>query len=261
MSGKRSKFIVYGLVLLTAFLLLFVRQDLLSPFKFSLVRFLNIPVRLIAYPVREVKKIVLYHRTYEEWKRLSRQNEMLRQRLASQDEILKENNRLAQLLKFQRRLVYSSAAANVIGRDPTRWNAAVILDRGLADGVDIGMPVVSALGVVGKVVEAGVDQSEAILVTDPGFAVVALDQRSREVGLVSGTLQGLCRMRYLSSDADVQVGDLIVTSKLSSSFPEGLLIGEVTDVHIHKNSPVVDCLIKPAASLSQIEEVLVILKK
>jgi rod shape-determining protein MreC len=122
------------------------------------------------------------------------------------------------------------------------------------------MPVVSASGVVGKVAEVGKDKAKVLLVTDPSFSVAALAQRSREIGLVSGTLQGLCRMRYLPAGADLQVGDLVITSQFSSSFPEGLLIGEIVTVKYRPHDEMLETTIQPSVPLSQVEEVLIILK-
>jgi len=192
--------------------------------------------------------------------KLRRQVDVLKERLTGLDEVLTENTRLEKLLDFKRELIFSSVAANVIGRDPSNWNATMIIDKGRDDGVGVGMPVVNASGVVGKVVEVSTRKAKVILLSDPNFSVAALVQRSREEGLVSGTLLGMCRMRYLSSRADIQPGDPVITSKLSSSFPEGLLIGEVLSVQVRENKPLMDCVVKPAVSLSQIEEVLVILK-
>jgi rod shape-determining protein MreC len=83
-------------------------------------------------------------------------------------------------------------------------------------------------------------------------------QRTRESGLLTGSLGGLCRLAYLTEKADVKVGDRIITSRLSSSFPEGILIGVVEDVQASENSHTVECLVEPAVDLSQIEEVIVI---
>ncbi len=136
----------------------------------------------------------------------------------------------------------------------------IIIDKGENDDIKSGMPVVNASGVVGKISEVGKDTSKVILLTDPHFSVAALIQRPRENGLISGTLQGVCRMRYLDTNADLKNGDKVITSKLSSSFPEGLLIGEIMKIDEDQASPSFECFIRPAVSFSQIEEVLVILQ-
>jgi len=259
--GRKSKFIVYAVLFLAAFFLLFAQPGIFRPFKFVVVNVVSIPIRIISVTFNEIKKAATYHKTYRDYQRLKLENSILKERLIGLDEVLKENNRLAEMLNFKRGLIFSAVPANVIGRDPENWNSVLVIDKGKEDGVDQGMPVVSALGVVGKVAEAGADKSKVVLLTDPSFSVAALVKRSREVGLVSGSLQGLSQMRYLSAGADVQEGDVVITSKLSSAFPEGLVVGEVVKAYTDSNSLSVQCMIRPAVSVSQIEEVLVIQKR
>lgn len=225
--------------------------------KFAAVDAMSLPIRIVTFPFLEVKKMLYYHVSFEENRRFRREVAMLRSRVTAMDELNKENTRLEKLLNFKQRFP-RGVAANVIERDLSNWNAAIIIDRGSKDGVGVGMPVVNEAGVVGKVVEVIGRRAKVILISDPSFSVAAMIKRSREVGLVSGTLTGQCRMRYLSSGADVQVGDEIISSKLSSSFPEGLLLGQVIAVDSAPGSAFPSCLIKPTASLSQIEEVLVV---
>ena len=260
MPIKNRKLFIYLLIFVFAFLLVFSRSGSFNPLEFTIVRTVSLPLRLILAPINEVKKIIFYHRIFDEYMRQRTEVDTLKNRLAGMNEVVQENSRLAQMLAFKRRLIYPSLAAGVVGRDPSNWNAAVIIDKGSVDGVGVGMPVVSASGVVGKVAEVGRERSKVILLTDPAFSVAALVDRSREVGLVSGSLRGICRMRYLSANADIQVGDQVVSSKVSSSFPEGLIIGEVVEVRTNNDGSPADCLIKPAVSLSQVEEVLVILR-
>ena len=258
MSKYHQKTLIYGLITLSVILLFFLPSRMLSPLKFKLISGTSLPVRIISFPLLELKKILFYHRNYAEYIKLQKDYNTLKARLIGMEEVIRENNRLEKLLKFKRSLIYSSIGANVVGRDPSNWNETVIIDKGSEDEVAVGMPVVNAQGVVGKIAEVSERKSKVILLTDPGFSAAALVKRSREIGLVSGTLQGLCRMRYLSAEADVKVGDQVITSKLSSSFPEGLFVGEVISVEHKKNGVSLDCIIQPAVPLSQLEEVLII---
>jgi len=219
-----------------------------------------LPISVVSFPLKETKKILYYHRTFEEYKKLKEERDVLKARLVGLEEVVKENARLENLLRYKRQSLYSSVVAKVIGRDPSYWNSTMIIDKGAQDGITEGLPVVNALGVIGKIAEAGVETSKVILMTDPQFAVAALVQRPRENGLVSGTLQGVMRMTYIRGEADVIVGDTVITSNLSSSFPEGLLIGEIISVESDPSKPTVLCLVRPSVAFSQIEEVMVILK-
>jgi len=253
------KNLTYLCVLLVVFFLLFVGAKSFHSFKFGIIKIVSVPIRLISYPVGEIKKILYYHWTFSEYKRLKEEVDVLKARLVGIEEVVQENTRLENLLKFKRQLIYSSVVANVVGRDPSYWNSTMIIDKGSADGIRQGLPVVNALGVVGKIAEIGQHSSKVILLTDPQFSVAALVQEPRESGLVSGTLQGVCRMKYIRGDAKIRIGNKVITSKLSSSFPEGLLIGEIISIDDRLNKPTVETLIEPFVAFSQIEEVLVIL--
>ena len=169
-------------------------------------------------------------------------------------------DRFNKIQDFRSNQNYASIVANVVGRDPSNWNASLIIDRGHAEGIEVGQSVVSLLGVVGRILEVGHNTSKVILVSDPTFAVAAVVQRSRENGLLTGTLQGVLRFQYLTENADVKVGDTLVTSRISTAFPEGILIGQITDVQASANAHNVECLVEPAVDLSELEEVIVIKK-
>ena len=254
------KNLTYLCVLLAAFFLLFAGAKYFHVLKSGIIKITSLPIRLVSYPLHEIKKILYYHRTFDEYKRLKEEADVLKARLVGLEEVVRENTRLENLLKFKRKLVYSSVVANVIGREPSYWNSTMIIDKGRADGIRQGMPVVNALGVVGKIAEVSRVTSKVILLTDPQFSVAALVQNPRESGLVSGTLQGVCRMKYIRNNAKIRIGDNVITSKLSSSFPEGLLIGEIISIDADDKRPTVEYLVQPAVAFSQIEEVLVILK-
>ncbi len=259
MFRANRKSLTYFCILLVAFFLLFIGAKSFHSFRFTVLKIISIPIRLISYPVNEIKKILYYHRTFNEYKRLKGETDVLKARLVGLEEVVQENARLENLLKFKRQLVYSSVVASVVGRDPSYWNSTMIIDKGTVDGIAQGMPVVNALGVVGKIAEVGHDSSKVILLTDPQFSVAALIQGPRESGLVSGTLQGVCRMKYIRADAQIRIGNKVITSKLSSSFPEGLLIGEIISINDKLNKPTVEALVQPSVAFSQLEEVLVIL--
>ena len=260
MHKNNQKSLVYFLVLIVSFYLFFLRSDSFSSIKFAIVKITTGPIKLLSFPLKETKKILYYHRTHSEYVRLRKEVDVLKARMIGLEEVIKENSRLENLLDFKRKVVYSSVAARVIGRDPSYWNSSMIIDKGEKDGIKLGMPVVNASGVVGKVAEIGKGTSKVVLLTDPYFSVAALIKRPRENGLISGTLQGACRLRYINSNADIRVGDRVITSKLSSSFPEGLLIGEIVQINEDQKRPSLECFIRPAVSFSQIEEVLVIMQ-
>lgn len=258
MWRKYSKKVAYASILVVPFLILFFH-----PKNYRAAGLLDVvvrPVGLLQAPAFELKKLFFYRETYDEYLRFKRQNELLKARLIAIREMSQAQERYEKIQTFRSNQNYASIVANVIGRDPSNWNASLIIDRGHAEGIEVGQPVVSPLGVVGRIFEMGHNTSKVILVSDPTFAVAAVVERSRENGLLTGTLQGVLRLQYLTDNADVKVGDTVVTSRLSTAFPEGILIGQITDVQASVNSHTVECLVEPAVDLSELEQVIVIKK-
>jgi len=255
---KYFKKTAYVSVLVIPFLILFFHP---KNFKTAVLLDTMVrPVGLLQAPVFELKKLFYFRETYDDYKHLKRQNDLLKVQLLSLKESMQAAQREETIQSFRRDQNYASVVANVIGRDPSDWNASLIIDKGSLGGLAVGQPVVSSLGVVGRIFDVGPNTSKVILLSDPTFAVAAVVERSRENGLLTGTLEGICRLQYLTANADVKVGDTLVTSRLSTAFPEGILIGHITDVQASANAHTVECLVEPAVDLSQLEEVIVIKK-
>jgi rod shape-determining protein MreC len=255
---KNLKTAAYTSILVVPFLILFFH-----PKNYRAAGILDAvvrPVGILQIPAFELKKLFFYRETYDEYVRLKKQNDILKVILTAIRENAQAQERYDKIQDFRNSQSYTSIVANVIGRDPSSWNASLIINKGHAEGIEVGQPVVSSLGVVGRIFEVGHNTSKVILLSDPTFAVAAVVQRSRENGLLTGTLQGVLHLQYLTDNADVKVGDVVVTSRLSTAFPEGILIGQITDVQASVNSHTVECLVDPAVDLSELEEVIVIRK-
>ncbi len=171
------------------------------------------------------------------------------------------NIRLRHLFDFKKNLTDEVVAAEVIGKDPSAWFQTIIIDKGSADGILKGLPVVASEGIVGQVTDAAVHYSKVLLITDGNSAVDALVQRTRARGLVQGYRSGLCALKYVLRKDDVTSQDIIVTSGLDGVFPKGLRIGYVSKV-IRRNSGIFQEVdVTPYTDFEKIEEVLVILNK
>lgn len=183
----------------------------------------------------------------------------LRWQLLDLKELEQENIRLRGLLGFKQRSALRLVAARVIARSFEAWSSSVIIDKGKNSRIKTGMAVIDLQGLVGRVVEAADNSSRVMLINDPSQGIPGIVQRSRQDGLVNGTLGASLIMRYLPADAQIIKGDLIITSELSRSYPKGLLIGEVTDIGSDFSGLNRFAQIKPAAQLTSIEEVFVII--
>ncbi len=258
MFKKYKKLLIYLSFLLLPLLFLCIKSTLFTPVKMSVVEVTSLPLEIALFPFREIKKILVYHSTYNKYLQAKEEVDLLKSQLIKQAEMIRENKELKEILDFKNNSRYTGIIADVIARDPSNWTTSVIINKGEKQGIRQGMPVLNTAGIVGKVLDVGPFASRVILLNDSNFSAAVLIERTRENGLLSGTLEGTCRLKYLSAEADIKAGDKIITSALSSFFPEGLLVGEVKSVEESQNSPTLECVIKPAVAPSQVERVLVI---
>jgi len=169
------------------------------------------------------------------------------------------NSRLRSLLSFQTTSAKRVIAAEVIGKDPSAWFKTIIVDKGRADGLQQGFPVVIAQGIAGQIVETAGHYSKVMLIIDRNSAVDALVQRSRARGIIKGTSEDQCRFEYVLQKHDVQVGDTVVASGLDGVYPKGLRIGWVSDVKKREPEIFQEITVTPFIDFEKLEEVLIVL--
>ena len=182
----------------------------------------------------------------------------LESQLARLSEMERENQRLGALLGFRDQVPAAAYGARVIARDPGPLSTTLTIDRGERDGVTRGMAVVAPEGVVGRVSEVSHTVSRVALVTDHNSGIDALVDRSRARGVVQGGNDGSCYMNYLNRDADVKVGDRILTSGLDGVFPKGMVVGEVVEIGRRHRGLLQSATLAPSAALDRLEEVMLI---
>lgn len=241
-------------------LLLFFLANLLPALRAPLLDTIRHPLSLLTSVRREISAIIFYHHNFVQNERLSKEVDFLNHKLNSLNEISHENARLKQLFKFKQSSGYKVIAARVIARSPESWSSVIIIDKGASSGIKHNMPVVSYLGFLGRVIESSDSTSKIMLINDPNLGFSAMVQRSRQEGLVSGTLGTTLIMRYLPKESDIKISDTIITSGLTGTYPKGLLVGEVVDIGDELSGLSRYAVIKPAVNLSNIEEVLVIVQ-
>ncbi len=188
------------------------------------------------------------------------------QRLTAENNRCKEielaNQRLRDLLNFQKEFDIQVFAAEVIARDPSGWFKTIIIDKGSTDGVQKRMPVVIAAGVVGQVIDVSLYYSKVLLVIDKNSAVDGLCQRTRARGVVKGADDNdQCDFIYVLRTSDVSVGDTIISSGLDGIYPKGLPLGHVSGV-VKKNYGMFQTVeVDPFVDFDKLEEVLVVLNQ
>jgi rod shape-determining protein MreC len=174
-------------------------------------------------------------------------------------EMEKSYERLVKVLKFKQSLKFKTIAAEVTGRDSNGWLRTIYINKGSRHGIEKDTAVVAPNGLVGRVIVAASNSSKVLLLTDIRSSVAALVQRSRSSGIVTGNATQDLEMEYLNRDADVEVGDRIISSGLGGIFPKGLLIGRVKRITEENSGFFLDAVIIPNVNIGKLEEVLVII--
>jgi rod shape-determining protein MreC len=146
----------------------------------------------------------------------------------------------------------------VIGRDTDPNLHTLRLNKGLVDGVDTGMPIVTERGLVGRVVDVGPNWCQVLLLIDNSSAVRARLGQSRAEGLVAGRGESALLMDYITQDIPISTGEYVLTSGVGGRLPSGLVIGQVTSVHQSDEALFQQADVRPSVDFSQLEVVLII---
>ena len=201
---------------------------------------------------------------------LKEENTELKNQIAS---LLEENRRLAMyesenaklsaLLKIaQRYPTYESIGATIIAKDPGVWYDGFTIDKGTTSDVSANMVLIAPEGLVGKVLESGMTFSKAQSILDSRSSVPAMSTRTGDLGVVKGnytlSADGLCMMEYIDAQAEIMVGDEIVTSHLSDIYPAGLPIGKVLELETDTSGLTKYAVIQPYVDLKHLDTILVI---
>ena len=190
---------------------------------------------------------------------LQYQIDQLRLREASLAEDARQGQRLQQLLAFKQQYVGKTIAAQVVGTGGGDQSRMLMLDKGASDGLRPDMAVITPDGVVGKVRDVFDHSAQVLLLNDSssGAGVVLTTTRSR--GIVRGTASGGLQISNLMPDERIKPGEPVITSGGDRIFPRGLSVGVVTSVKPDpEHQPYAAIVIKPAANLDKLEEVLVV---
>lgn len=202
----------------------------------------------------------------------ARENEQLRERLTQVETELHtaqqaaaENERLKALLNLNEHSDVIKVPARVIARDPSVWFNTITINRGTSSGIAVNMPVVTAGGIVGRIITVSPWASQVMLITDEkagAGAVVGQLGQSGALGSIRGRADlgaALVEMRYVSGLEKVENGDYVMTTGQDGIYPPGLNIGRVVDVKSGTATSAHQILIQPGAQLDHLEEVAVLL--
>ncbi len=151
--------------------------------------------------------------------------------------------------------------ADIIGYDVSSFRKSITIDVGTKQGASVGDIVVFGNALVGRISAIGRSSGRVVLVTDPASNVPVRFLQSRTQGIVQGTADDTCIMKYVPRQTEIYESDKVVSSGIGGAFPKSLYVGDVIDVKQKNAKLFKDIKIKPRVVISKIEHVLVIKKQ
>ena len=242
MKFFKNKFFIIALsvaVFATIFTATLTLMGVTDPLK-DLVNSASVPLRNVGVTVKDSFEGFLNYFTTidkldEENKKLRNEVANLKALLSDSNAVREENERLKGYIGIKKLYPdFDLTEALIIGSESDNYMTILTLNKGRKHGIDIGMAVMVAEGTVGSVCEVGSNWCRVKTLPESSSSVGAYLPRGGEIGIVCGDISlkgtGECYLNYLSPDADVEVGDEVYTSGMGSVYPEGLLIGTVSEV-------------------------------
>ena len=215
-----------------------------------------------------VKDFVAYVADYGEYTteldELQKQNDTLTIRLQDAQQALDENDRLQGLLDAKSQYeALDPVYARVISRTPGAWFDTFSVNRGTLDGVSVGMSVITADGLVGRVYEVGLNYAKVLTIVDSRSAVAMLVERTRDNGILRGVVTSAsetaeCYVYYLPNVNSIIPGDTVITSGMDTLYPKGIPVGVVTEVSREVDSANQYVVVQPFVDFAHIEDVLIL---
>ena len=195
--------------------------------------------------------------------KLKKENSQLRNQLVSYYDTLTENTRLWKFYDLKKtNPEYSLVPAIVLRRDTNNDFYSFTLDKGTSSDISINDPVVSQNGLIGWVSEVDANTCKVVTILSPQTSVGAIDNRTSDTGVVSGSAKycdkNLTTMSKLDADHKVEKGDIITTTGISGLYPKGLIIGEVTEICYDTYTTAYYAVVKPYDDIKTITELAII---
>jgi rod shape-determining protein MreC len=190
---------------------------------------------------------------------LRTQNRLLKAQLQKLTFIESENVHLRELLQSSKRAGERILIAELLAVDLDPYKKQIVINKGSNnDKLYIGQPVVDAQGVMGKLTHVTPFSSTALLITDPNHSVPVQVNRNGLRAIAVGTGEGTLELQHLPNNADIQRGDLLVSSGLGCVYPAGYPVATVKDVITNPRLPFAEVIAEPVARLQRSREVLLV---
>ena len=251
---KKPLFLLLVYILFSIFFLRMNNEDSLSGIRYASLQ--------VVEKFADIKMQFSIWKDYrKEIESLKGENFLLNTKSQKLNHILQENVRLKELLGLKQQCDINCIATNVIGIGTEIGIRSLILDVGEEDSVHKNMPVLTAHGLVGKIVITTPSQSFTQILFDHNSLVSARLKNSRETGVISWSGNSWLNLLYISKDVPVSIGEEITTSGLSKIYPPLIRIGVVTFIEENEFDLFKEIRVKPSVNFNALEEVFVLKTK
>ncbi|MEW5755637.1 MAG: rod shape-determining protein MreC [Pseudomonadota bacterium] len=171
-----------------------------------------------------------------------------------------ENLRLRELLQSTHKVGEHVLISELLSVDLDPFSRQIVINKGSTDGVRVGQSLIDAYGVIGQVVEVGAYSSRALMITDPTHATPVRINRTgmRAIAMGTGAIGDGLELPHIPNSADIEQGDLLVTSGLGGRFPPGYPVAQITKIETDPSQPYAKISAAPVARLDQLQMVLVV---
>ncbi|MEE0211566.1 MAG: rod shape-determining protein MreC [Negativibacillus sp.] len=199
----------------------------------------------------------------QENEQLREENRKLIEQMVDYENYKHENESLKEQLGIQEENPqWETMTASVIGRDPSDQFYSFTIDKGTLDGVSYQDPVITADGLVGIVSEVGPVFAKVTTILDVRLNVACQDVRTQDVATISGDIemaqQGRCKMSLIPRESGIAKGDIIQTAGTSGLYPQGIVVGRVSDVGFEPQGTMMYAVVEPANDIKSIKDVVII---
>lgn len=199
----------------------------------------------------------------QENEQLREENRKLIEQMVDYENYKHENESLKEQLGIQEENPqWETMTASVIGRDPSDQFYSFTIDKGTLDGVSYQDPVITADGLVGIVSEVGPVFAKVTTILDVRLNVACQDVRTQDVATISGDIemaqQGKCKMSLIPRESGITKGDIVQTAGTSGLYPQGIVVGRVSDVGFEPQGTMMYAVVEPANDIKSIKDVVII---
>ncbi len=231
-------------------------RSILSTALYPVQYVVNLPVRITA----SLTDTVVSHQTLLDENKLMKEKHLLLNSKLQRFSVLQaENDRLRQLFESSLKLAERVLIAELMAADLQPFKHQIRINKGQNQGAYDGQPILDASGIMGQIIHVSPFYSDVLLITDPTHSLPVEINRNGLRAIAVGTGQkNILQLEHLPSNADIHIGDLIVSSGLGSRFPSGYPVGVVDSITLDPGEPFAKITVIPSAKLEQSREVLLV---